>query len=60
MVATRKQCVITLEKKLEIIDMLKNGKSQRLVSDMFKVHKSRVGDILSHLASGHYNSCMQI
>ena len=30
--ATRKRCVITLEKKLEIIDALKSGKSQRLIA----------------------------
>jgi len=45
MAATRKLCVITLEKKLEIIDALKSGKFQRLLSDMFKVPKSTVGDI---------------
>jgi len=51
--ATRKRYVISLEKKLKIIDVLKSGKSQRLVSDMFKVPKSTIGEILCYLASGY-------
>jgi len=52
-IAARKRCVISLVKKLEILEALKSGKSLRLVSNMFEVPKPTVGEILSYLASGH-------
>ena len=41
----RKRKVLTLEKKLTIIEELRKGKSQRLVSEIFQVPKSTVADI---------------
>lgn len=41
----RKRCVLTLEKKLEVIKELKKGKSQRLVSELFGIPKSTTADI---------------
>lgn len=41
----RKRNVITLEKKLEIIEELKKGKSQRCVSDIYNIPKSTIADI---------------
>ncbi len=40
----RKRKVITLESKIKIIEELKKGKSQRLVSNIFEVPKSTVAD----------------
>jgi len=44
-VAKRKRSVLTLAKKLEIIDELKKGKSVRFVSGQFGVPKFWVSDI---------------
>ena len=41
----RKRRVLTLEKKLEVIQELKNGKSQRLVRTLYSIPKSTVADI---------------
>jgi len=41
----RKRSVITLEKKLEVIKELREGKSQRCVADLCSLPKSTVGDI---------------
>ena len=45
MASKRKGSVMSLEKKLDIIAELQQGKSQRAVSDYFGVAKSTVGDI---------------
>ena len=37
--------MVTLKKKLEIIDELAKGKSQRYVSNMYDVPKSTIDDI---------------
>ncbi len=42
----RKQRVLTLEKKLDIIKELKGGKSQRCVSELHQVPKSTVSKCL--------------
>ena len=42
----RKRNVITLEKKLEIIEELKKGKSQLFVSDVYNIAKANIADIL--------------
>ena len=42
---SRKRSVVTLEKKLKVIALLKDGKSQRSVSAIFKIPKSTVADI---------------
>ena len=41
----RKRSVLTLEKKLDLIQEMKKGKSQRYVLELYKVPKSTVGDI---------------
>ena len=41
----RKQSVLTLETKLEIVKVLEKGTSQRVVGDKFGVAKSTVADI---------------
>ena len=41
----RKRRVITLDQKLNIIDDLRKGKPQQLVSDTFGVPKPTIGDI---------------
>ncbi len=41
----RKRKVIMLESKIKIIEELKKGKSQRLVSNNFEVPKSTIADI---------------
>ena len=43
--ATRKRRVITLDQKLKIIDDLRKGRSQQLVSDTYGVPKSTIDDI---------------
>ena len=43
--ATRKRSVVTLEKKLDVIRMLEDGKSQRSVSSVFNIPKSTIADI---------------
>ena len=45
MASKRKRSVMSLEKKLDIIAELRQGKSQRAVSNRFGVAKSMVGDI---------------
>ena len=45
MASKRKRSVMSLEKKLDIIADLRQGKSQRAVSDRFGVAESTVGDI---------------
>ena len=42
---SRKRSILTLKKKLEIVQQLQQGKSQRLVADEFEVAKSTVCDI---------------
>ena len=41
----RKRRVLILEKKLEVIQELKNGKSQRFVATLYSIPKSTVADI---------------
>ena len=43
--AKRKRSVITLEKKLAVVDELKKEKSQRCVADLYSLPKSTVADI---------------
>ena len=45
MASKRKRTVIMLEKKLQVIAEVRNGKSQRLIAETFGVPKSTVGDI---------------
>ena len=45
MASKRKRSVMSLEKKLDIIAEVRQGKSQRAVADRFGVAKSTVGDI---------------
>ncbi len=40
MASKRKRNVVTLEKKLDIIEELKKGKSQRLVAEIHSIPKS--------------------
>ena len=44
----RKCCVLTLQTKLEIMQVLQNSNSQRLVGKKFCVAKSTVADIWKH------------
>ena len=48
-IVTRKHHVITLNQKLKFFGTLKERKSQRLVSDIYRVPKSTVGDIWKEL-----------
>ena len=41
----RERSMVTLEKKLEIIDELAKGKSQRYILNMYDVPKSTIDDI---------------
>ena len=41
----RKRRVLTLEKKLEVVQELKNEKSQRLVATLYSIPKSTVSHI---------------
>ena len=45
MASKRKRSVMSLEKKLDIITQIRQGRSQRAVADGFGVAKSTVGDI---------------
>ena len=45
MASKRKRSVMSLEKKLDIITQIRQGRSQRAVADGFVVAKSTVGDI---------------
>ncbi len=45
MASKRKRNVVTLEKKLDIIEELKKGKSQRLVAEIHSIPKSTIADI---------------
>jgi len=44
----RKRTVLTLEKKLEILKVLEQGLSQRLVGEKFGVAKCTVADLWKH------------
>ena len=41
---TRKRSVVTLERKLDVIGMLEDLKSQRYVSSVFDIPKSTIAD----------------
>ena len=43
--SNRRQSVLTLENKIEIIREIEKGKSQRRVTEIFELLKSTVGDI---------------
>ena len=45
MASKRKRSVVTLEVKLQIIAELKEGKSQRLVAELYNIPKSTIADI---------------
>ena len=44
----RKRAAVTLATKIKIVHELETGKSQRIVSDLFKVPKSTIADIWKH------------
>ena len=41
----RKRRLLTLEKKVEVVQELKNGKSQQFVATLYSIPKSTVADI---------------